>query len=119
MTWGEVFVALTLPAGLGLLAAWPLWRWKQFIVGNAVGAGIAFVLTIGLIGLSYVTQQRENEQCAAGLIHCVSRVDAHMPFLLYALIGIVDACAIFWLGLIVEERQAPKTWQSAPADEGP
>lgn len=114
MNWTEILIALALPTGLGLLAAWPLWRWKQIVVGNAVGAGVAFALTIGLIGLSYVAQQRENEQCAAGLIHCVSRVNAHMPFLLYAFIGVLDACAIFWIGLIAEERQAPKTWQYAP-----
>ena len=117
MSWSQILIALALPTALGLLVAWPFWHWKQIIVGNAVGAGVAFALTLGLIGLSYVTQQRENEQCAAGLIHCVSRVDAHMPFLLYALIGIVDACAIFWIGLIVEERQAPKAWQTiAPSD---
>jgi hypothetical protein len=117
MSWTQILVALTLPTAAGLLAAAPLWRWKQIIVGNAVGAGVAFGLTIALIGLSYVTQQRENEQCAAGLIHCVSRVDAHMPFLLYAFMGIVDACAIFWVGLVVEERQAPKVWQTVASSD--
>jgi hypothetical protein len=110
-----VFVAVALPTTAGLLFAWPFWSWKQNIVGNAVGAGVAFVLILGLIGIAYVAQERENQQCAAGLIHCVSRVDAHMPFLLYAFIGIVDACAIFWIGLVVEERQAPKSWQSVPS----
>jgi hypothetical protein len=110
----QILVALALPTAAGLVVAWPLWRWKQFIVGNAVGAGVAFALTIGLIGVSYVTQQHENEQCAAGLIHCVSRVNAHVPFLLYALLGVVDACAIFWIGLLAEERQAPKSWQTPP-----
>lgn len=112
MSWLQILVALAMPTALGLLAAWPLWRWKQFVVGNAVGAGVAFALTIALIGLLYVAQERENEQCIAGLIHCVSRVNAHMPFLTYAFIGIVDACVIFWIGLMVEERQAPKSWQT-------
>ncbi len=56
MSWSQILIALAVPSGLGLLAAWPLWRWKQMVVGNAVGAGVAFVLTIGLIGLSYVTE---------------------------------------------------------------
>lgn len=117
MSWVHILIALGLPTGLGLLAAWPLWRFKQFIVGNAVGAGVAFAIVVGLIGIAFVTQQRENQQCIQGLIACVSRVDAHMPFLIYAFIGIVDACAIFWVGLVVEERHAPKAWQSvAPSD---
>jgi hypothetical protein len=113
MPWQQLLVAVLLPIAAGLLVAAPFWRWKQIIVGNTVGAGVAFALIIGLIGLTYVTQQQENQDCAAGLIRCASRVDAHMPFLLYAFIGIVDACVIFWIGLVVEERQAPKSWQAA------
>ena len=117
MNWLQILITLALPTGLGLLAAWPLWRYKQIVVGNAVGAGVAFALVVGLIGIAFVAQQRDNQQCIAGLIHCVSRVDAHMPFLVYALIGMVDACAIFWIGLIVEQRQAPKTWQAEMPEE--
>jgi len=115
--WVEILIALVAPTALGLLAAWPLWRRREGDIGNAVGAGVVFASMIFLMGMSYVTQQRENAQCAAGLIPCVSRVNAHMPFLTFALIAVIDACAVFWIGLRVEERQAPKSWQSSPPDE--
>jgi hypothetical protein len=111
--WLTFLIGLVVPTGLGLLAAWPLWRWRQWAIGNAVGAGVVFVAVIFLIGSAYVTQQRENEACAAGLIRCVSRVDAHMPFLTYAVIAMIDACVLFWCGLKAEERGAPKTWQKS------
>jgi hypothetical protein len=117
MSWTDVFVALALPMAAGLAAAAPLWHWRQHIVGNALGAGVAFTAILFLMGNAYVGQLRENQLCADGVIHCVSRVDAHMPFLLYAFIGIVDACGIFWIGLGVEERHAPKGWQAATPEK--
>ena len=111
MSWIEILIALLVPTGIGLAVAAPFWWWRQILIGQAVGSGLAFAGTIFLIGMSYVTQQRENQLCAAGLVHCANRVNAHMPFLTYALIGVVDACVIFWIGLMIEERQAPKSWQ--------
>ncbi len=116
MSWADILIALVLPTALGLAVASPLWWWRQILVGQAVGSGVAFAATLFLMGMSYVAQLRENELCVSGVIHCTSRVNAHMPFLTYAFIGIVDACAIFWLGLIVEERQAPKSWQPSGVD---
>lgn len=111
MGWDQLLVAFVLPTLLGRLAAWPLWRRRQWIVGNAVGVGVLFTTVIFLIGSAYVEQQRANQDCVAGLIPCVSRVDAHMPFLTYALIAMIDACLLFWWALKAEERDAPQGWQ--------
>jgi hypothetical protein len=118
VSWTAAAFALIAPTALGLLVAWPFWWRRQEVIGNAVGAGVLFAVIIFLIGADFVTQQRENARCAAGLVHCVSRVNAHMPFLLYAFFGIVDACALFWISLIVEERRAPKSWLPAAPDSG-
>lgn len=114
MGWSQILIVLVAPTALGLLVAWPFWARRQEVVGNAVGAGVLFAAIIFLIGSTFVADMRADAACTAGLARCGSRVDAHMPFLTYAFLGIVDACVLFWISLKVEERHAPKSW--LPAD---
>jgi len=104
MSWFWIAVAVTVPSLLALLVAVPLWLKFDAIVGNALGAGVIFVGVIALIAREYVEIQRATTSCLEAGVICSFTPEPFTRFGIYGLIGLVEACALFVISLVVEER---------------
>jgi hypothetical protein len=104
MSWWRVAIAIGVPTVAGLIIAVPLWLRRQVIIGNVLGGGVAFGIIIALMGRDFVERMRLDKLCGTPGFRCVSGVDAHVPFLMHALIGMADVGIVFVISLYVEER---------------
>ena len=104
MNWFWIAVALTVPTVLALIVAAPLWLKFDPIIGNALGAGIIFIGAIAMISREYVEIQRMTTYCLDTGTVCSFSPEPFTRFALYGLIGLGEACALFAVGLVVEER---------------
>ena len=59
---------------------------------------------IGLIGREYIEIQRVTMRCLQAGIICSFSPEPFTRFAIYGLIGLVEACALFGLSVVVEER---------------
>src|SRR3954470_15080585 len=74
MDWRWVVGALTIPALVGMLMAYPVWRWgKNPTIGAILGAFPIFIATVALIGREFIEIQRFYRQCHALLRRMISR----------------------------------------------
>ena len=104
MSWFWIAVAVTGPTVLALVVAAPLWLKFDPIIGNALGAGIVFVGAIALISREYVEIQRMTNHCMETGTICSFSPEPFTRFAIYGLIGLAEACALFAVSVVVEER---------------
>ena len=95
---------MIVPTALALVVAVPLWLRFDPIIGNALGAGIVFVGAIALISREYVAIQRMTNYCLDTGTICSFSPEPFTRFAIYGLIGLAEACALFSLSVVVEER---------------
>jgi len=89
---------------LALIVAVPLWLRFDPIIGNALGAGIIFVGAIAMISREYGDIQRMTNYCMETGTICSFSPEPFTRFAMYGLIGLAEACALFAVSLVVEER---------------
>jgi hypothetical protein len=104
MSWSWIALALTAPALLALLIAFPFWRKNQATFGSIVGTAVIFAFAIGLILREYVEIDRMTQACLDAGTVCWPEPSAFMRCAVYACIGMVQVFALFTLSLFVEER---------------
>ena len=110
MDWRWVVLALTVPTLVGILVAFPVWRWgKNPTIGAILGAVPIFVATVALIGREFIEIQRFYQQCRALLDrHIVCRdllPDDFTRFAIYCFIGMVEVFLLFYMSASVEGRK--------------
>jgi hypothetical protein len=110
MSWRWIALALTLPVGIGVLVALPIWlRGKDPMIGGIVGTGVIFVAVVVFIGREYVELERFNQQCRVLLEqHIVCRAprpEAFTRFGIYCFIGLLESVVLFSTGLWIEARR--------------
>ena len=115
MDWYWITVALTIPLIAALIVALPCW-WKfDPIIGNALAAGLIFVGVIVLVSREYIEIQRATMRCLQAGIICSFSPEPFTRFAIYGLIGLLQAAAVFALGLKIEEwrrqRSYAKEWR--------
>lgn len=104
LSWTWIAVALTVPALLGTLVAYPLWRMGQPIFGNIVGAVVIFGSAIGLIMREYVDLDRVTQACLARGTTCWPEPSSFARCAIYAFIGLVQVIILFTMSLRVEAQ---------------
>jgi hypothetical protein len=104
LNWFWIGVAAIAPAPVALLAAWALWRSEQMILGNLAGTVVLFATAIALILRERVEIDRLMQRCLDDGFVCLPYPTAFTRFAIYAFIALGEACALFYLSLIVEER---------------
>jgi hypothetical protein len=110
MSWYWIAVALTIPLIAALIIALPCW-WKfDPIIGNALGAGVVFVGAIALVSREYVEIQRATMLCLHAGIICSFSPEPFTRFAIYGLIGLLQASAVFVVGLKIEEYRRQRSY---------
>jgi hypothetical protein len=104
VSWYWITIALTVPIAVAAIVAVPFWIKGDPVIGNALGAGIIFAAMIGLIGREYIEIQRVTMRCLQAGIICSFSPEPFTRFAIYGLIGLVEACALFGVSVVVEER---------------
>jgi hypothetical protein len=104
VSWFWIGIALTVPPLIALGIAAPLWLKFDPIIGNALGAGTIFIGAIALISREYVEIQRMTNRCLEAGVICSFTPEPFTRFGIYGLIGLAEACALFALSVVVEER---------------
>lgn len=95
---------LTLPPAGGVLAAFPLWRKSQMILGNIAGTVVIFASAIGMIARESVEVYRLTQGCLDSGFVCWPSPSAFTRYAIYAGIGLVEVFALFTFSLSVEQR---------------
>jgi hypothetical protein len=105
-----VAVGLTVPTLVGMLTAFPVWRWgKNPTIGAILGAPPIFIATVALIGREFIEIQRFYRQCHALLerhmvCHDLSP-DDFTRFAIYCFIGMLQVFLLFYMSAVVEGRR--------------
>ena len=123
MDWRWVVVGLTVPTLVGMLLAFPVWRWgKNPTIGAILGAFPIFIATVALIGREFIEIQRFYRQCRALLdrhivCHDLSP-DDFTRFAIYCFIGMVEVFLLFYMSAAVDERKREREfalpWRGRP-----
>jgi hypothetical protein len=104
LNWSWIGFAAIVPAPAALLAAWLLWRGEQVVLGNLAGTAILFGSAIALIFRERIELDHLMQRCLDAGYVCLPRPAPFTRFAIYAFIALVEACALFYLSLIFEER---------------
>ena len=95
---------LAAPPFVAVLAAYPLWRRKEMILGNIAGTIVIFAGAIALILREHVELDRVTRACLDAGYTCWPAPSAFARYAIYAGIGMLEVFALFTYSLSVEER---------------
>lgn len=116
MQWHWIVLALTVPSAIALAVAFPFWLKASESIGSILGAGIIFVACLAMIGREYVHVQRVTNACLTAEKICSFRPEPFTRFCIYGFIALLEAFALFVIGLWIEERIRRRSyaaeWQS-------
>ena len=114
MTWSStsvhelswLFIALmaTVPTPIGMLAALPIWRKGEMILGNLAGTTVIFAAAFGFIMKESFELNRLTQACLDEGYTCWPNPAAFTRFAIYAFIALIEVFALFMISLKVEER---------------
>lgn len=104
LNWYWISIASTVPGVLGLIAAYPLWRRSEAILGNIAATAIIFAFAFGMIWREHVELDRIIKACLDAGTVCWPEPSAFTRFAIYAFIGLAQVFLVFSLSLRVEER---------------
>ena len=114
MTWSStsvhelswLFIALmaTVPTPVGMLAALPVWRKNEMILGNLAGTAVIFAAAFAFIMKESFELNRLTQACLDEGYTCWPSPAAFTRFAIYAFIALIEVFALFMISLKVEER---------------
>ena len=110
LNWTYIAISAAGPPCLALLAAWPLWRKDQMILGNIAGTVIIFATAMALIFTEHVYLDREVGACLEAGIPCWPTPGAFTRYAIYAAIALAEIIALFWVSLGFEERKRRRAY---------
>ncbi|MFN7917183.1 MAG: hypothetical protein U0Q55_17705 [Vicinamibacterales bacterium] len=110
LDWFWIGIAATAPLLGGLLVAWPIWLWKQSILGNIAGSIVAFGFAIAMIMRERTALDLAVNACIEAGTTCWPDPSAFTRFALYAFIGLAQVIAIFTISVSVESRERRKRY---------
>jgi hypothetical protein len=104
LSWKWIGLELTVPPLLAVLAAVPVWRRSEPILGNVVGTAIIFTAGFALIWQEHIQIDRIVQACIDAGTTCFPEPGAFTRYGIYAFIALAEVFALFTLSLRVEER---------------
>ena len=105
LSWQWIAFGATVPAVVGVLAAIPLWRKDQMILGNVAGTVVLLGSALGLILREYGEIDRVTKRCLEAGDVCWPDPPAFTRFAIYASVAILESALLFFLSLRVEKRR--------------
>ena len=94
----------TVPPVIGTLFALAAWRSGEMILGNIVGTIVIFGTAIALIMRESVELDLLARACLDSGVACSPEPSAFMRYAIYAVIGLIEVCALFTVSLKIEKR---------------
>ena len=110
MDWFWIAIALTVPLAAGLVIALPFWLKFDPVIGNVIAAGVVLVGALALIAREYVAIQRVTMRCLQAGIICSFDPEPFTRFMIYGLIGLLEASLLFAVSIKVEERRRNRSF---------
>jgi len=105
LSWTWIAVMAVAPLPLGTLLALPVWRRREFILGNIAGTVVIFGTAFALIFRESAMLTILRQQCFdAGGVVCWPVPSAFTRYTIYAVLGLVEVVALFLFSLTVEKR---------------
>jgi hypothetical protein len=104
LNWFWIAVALTGPALLGGLVAFPLWLKGEPILGSLAGTAVIFGAAIGLIMRERVELDRAAQACLDQGFVCWPEPAAFTRYAIYAFIALLEVILLFSVSLRVEAK---------------
>jgi hypothetical protein len=103
INWHLIALAVLVPLPVAVGVAWPLWKRRDFIIGNALALGVLLVSCLIFGGAEYVDGLRFRLECEAGNLPCRKSSD-FMRISTFAFIAMAQAMALFVLSGVRERR---------------
>ena len=104
LSWAWIGLAATAPLVAGWLAAAPLWRTGQPILGNLAGTMVVFGSAVALILRERIAIERAAQACLDQGTVCWPEPSAFMRFAIYAFIALCEVIVLFSVSLKAEEK---------------
>ena len=104
LSWSWIALMATVPPAVAVLVAFPIWRTKQFILGNLTGSVVIFAAAISLIVRESVELQGMTQQCLDQGFTCWPEPAAFTRYAIYAAIGLIEVFVLFTVSLRVEHK---------------
>lgn len=105
LSWRWIVVMLIAPLPVGMLAATPLWRRRETILGNLAGSAVILGAAFALIFRESAMLDALRQACFdAGGVVCWPTPSAFTRYALYASIGLAETLTLFAASLTVERR---------------
>ena len=105
LSWRWIVLMLIVPLPLAMLAASPVWRRREMILGNILGSVLIFGTAFALIFREAAVLDVARQRCFdAGGVVCWPTPSAFVRYAIYASIGLAEVIALFVASLSVEQR---------------
>jgi hypothetical protein len=105
LSWRWIAAMIVAPLPVAMLAAMPLWRRGETILGNIAGAVVIFAAAFALIFREWAELDALQRACFdAGYAACFPDPPPFMRYAIYASIGLAETLALFLVSLTVERR---------------
>ncbi len=105
LSWRWIALMATVAPAVAVLAAWPVWRTRQFVLGNLAGTLVIFGTALALILREHVELDRIERACLDAGFTCWPQPSAFARFGVYAFIALVEVFALFAWSLRVERKE--------------
>lgn len=105
LSWRWILLMALAPLPLGALAATPVWRRKEAILGNVAGTVVILGTAFALIFRESAALDAAQRSCfEAGFPMCAPTPTAFSRYAIYAAIGMAQVVVLFLISLKVEQR---------------
>ena len=104
LSWPWIALMVTVPSLVGVLVAFPFWRYNETILGNLAGAAVIFAAALALIFREHSELDRLNRQCLDSGFVCWPSPSAFARYAIYSCIGLVEVFGVFIFSLTIEKK---------------
>jgi hypothetical protein len=104
LSWTWIAVMLLVPLPVAALAAAPVWRRSEFILGNLAGSAVIFGTSVTLIFRERVALDALVQACLDKGVACWPDPSPFDRYAIFAGIAFVQVIALFAISLRVEAR---------------
>jgi hypothetical protein len=116
LSWNWIALMATAPFIVGCAVAFPVWKTKQFVLGNLAGTAVIVTVALALILRESAEIDRITRRCLEAGITCWPTPSGFTRYAIYAGIGLIESIALFMLSLNIERRirneQYAPEWRS-------